>query len=189
LIDLNRYGIIAVPMVNLLEYVGNVHIFLGPYRGNPIALYLTRGTAGCEIAPKIYPWNEVIGKGETPNKAAADFEEKWKTKGLTPEMYTGPSWEGGIKPERPAPPKPPAAPKPAATAAAAATTPTPEKPAEPITDVRAGAPAGTGTAPQQPPNPPTKPEAVGTTTAPAQPEPVSTPNTASDSKVADEQTS
>jgi hypothetical protein len=186
LIDLNRYGIIAVPMVNLLEYVGNVHIFLGPYRGNPIALYLTRGTAGCEIAPKIYPWNEVIGKGETPNKAAADFEEKWKTKGLTPEMYTGPSWEGGIKPERPAPPKPAAAPKPATTAAA----PTPEKPTSaPTTDVRAGAPAGTGTAPQQPPNPPAKSEAVGTATAPAQPEPVSTPNTASDSKAADEQTS
>jgi hypothetical protein len=186
LIDLNRYGIIAVPMVNLLEYVGNVHIFLGPYRGNPIALYLTRGTAGCEIAPKIYPWNEVIGKGETPNKAAADFEEKWKTKGLTPEMYTGPSWEGGIKPERPAPPKPAAAPKPATTAAA----PTPEKPTSaPTMDVRAGAPAGTGMAPQQPPNPPAKSEAVGTATAPAQPEPVSTPNTASDSKAADEQTS
>jgi hypothetical protein len=186
LIDLNRYGIIAVPMVNLLEYVGNVHIFLGPYRGNPIALYLTRGTAGCEIAPKIYPWNEVIGKGETPNKAAADFEEKWKTKGLTPEMYTGPSWEGGIKPERPAPPKPAAAHKPATTAAA----PTPEKPTSaPTMDVRAGAPAGTGTAPQQPPNPPAKSEAVGTATAPAQPEPVSTPNIASDSKAADEQTS
>jgi hypothetical protein len=186
LIDLNRYGIIAVPMVNLLEYVGNVHIFLGPYRGNPIALYLTRGTAGCEIAPKIYPWNEVIGQGETPNKAAADFEEKWKTKGLTPEMYTGPSWEGGIKPERPAPAKPAAAPKPATTAAA----PTPEKPTSaPTMDVRAGAPAGTGTAPQQPPNPPAKSEAVGTATAPAQPEPVSTPNTASDSKAADEQTS
>jgi hypothetical protein len=56
-------------------------------------------------------------------------------------------------------------------------------------DVRAGAPAGTGTAPQQPPNPPAKSEAVGTATAPAQPEPVSTPNTASDSKAADEQTS
>ena len=81
----------AILMVKLLEYVGNVHIFLGPYRGNPIALYLTRETNGCEIAPKIYPWNEVIGKGETPNKAAADFEEKWKAKGLTPDMYTGPS--------------------------------------------------------------------------------------------------
>lgn len=144
-------------MVTLLEYVGNVHIFLGPYRGNPIALYLTRGASGCEIAPKIYPWNEVIGRGETPNKAAADFEEKWKSKGLTPEMYTGPSWEGGIKPERPAPPKPPATPKPAAT------TPTPEKPASaPATDLRAGTAAGTGTAPQQPPNPSVKPEAVGT---------------------------
>lgn len=166
-------------MVNLLEYVGNVHIFLGPYRGNPIALYLTRGENGCEIAPKIYPWNEVIGKGETPNKAAADFEEKWKTKGLTPEMYTGPAWEGGIKPERPAPPKPPAAPKPAATAAPAAS-PTPDKPAAaPTTDVRAGTPAGTGTAPQQPPNPPTKPETV-------QPQTVSTSTTASEPKSADD---
>ena len=78
-------------MGNLLEYVGNVHIFLGPYRGNPIALYLKRGSHGCEIAPKIYPWNDVVGKGETPNRAAADFEEKWKTRGLSPEMYTGPA--------------------------------------------------------------------------------------------------
>lgn len=177
----------AILMVKLLEYVGNVHIFLGPYRGNPIALYLTRETNGCEIAPKIYPWNEVIGKGETPNKAAADFEEKWKAKGLTPEMYTGPSWEGGIKPERPAPPKPPAAPKPAATAA---TTPSPEKPAPaPTTDVKAGASAGTGTAPQQPPNPPTKPEAVGTATTPAQPQTVSASVTTTDSKITDGQAS
>ena len=27
-------------------------------------------------------------------------------------MYSGPSWEGGIKPERPAPPKPPRRPEP-----------------------------------------------------------------------------
>jgi hypothetical protein len=179
----NRYGIIAILMVNLLEYVGNVHIFLGPYRGNPIALYLTRETNGCEIAPKIYPWNEVIGKGETPNKAAADFEEKWKAKGLTPEMYTGPSWEGGIKPERPAPPKPPAAPKPAAT-------PTPEKPAAaPTTDVRAGAPAGTGTAAQQLPNPPAKPEAAGTPSSPAQPRTDSASTKTTDSKSSDGQAS
>ena len=178
----------AILMVKLLEYVGNVHIFLGPYRGNPIALYLTRETNGCEIAPKIYPWNEVIGKGETPNKAAADFEEKWKAKGLTPDMYTGPSWEGGIKPERPAPPKPPAAAaKPAATAAA---TPTSEKPAAaPTTDVRSGAPAGTGTAPQQPPNPPAKPDASNTSTAQNQPQPVSASATATDAKSSDDQSS
>lgn len=101
-------------MANLLEYVGCVHIHLGPYRGNPIALYLKRTENGCQIGPKAYPWNDVIGTGETPNKAAADFEEKWKTKGLSAEMYSGPSWEGGIKPERPAPAKPPAPPKPAA---------------------------------------------------------------------------
>ena len=174
-------------MVNLLEYVGNVHIFLGPYRGNPIALYLTRETNGCEIAPKIYPWNEVIGKGETPNKAAADFEEKWKAKGLTPEMYTGPSWEGGIKPERPAPPKPPAAPKPAAPPA---TRPTPAKPAAaPTADVKAGAPAGTGTAPQQAPTPPSKPVAVASPSTPTQPQPVSASATASEPKSAEDESS
>ncbi len=102
----------------LLEYAGCVHIYLGPYRGNPIALYLKRMEAGCQIGPKVYPWNGVVGSGETPNKAAADFEEKWKTKGLSTDMYSGPSWEGGIKPERPAPPKPPTAPKPAVSSAA-----------------------------------------------------------------------
>lgn len=94
-------------MATLLEYVGNVHIFLGPYRGNPVALYLKRNGDRCIISPKVYPWNDVIGTGETPNKAAADFEEKWKAKGLAPEMYTGPTWEGGIKPERPKPAPPP----------------------------------------------------------------------------------
>jgi hypothetical protein len=177
----------AILMVNLLEYVGNVHIFLGPYRGNPIALYLTRETNGCAIAPKIYPWNEVIGKGETPNKAAADFEEKWKAKGLTPEMYTGPSWEGGIKPERPAPPKPPAAPKPASPAG---TAPTPAKPASaPTTDTRAGAPAGTGTAAQQPPNPPAKSDAAANPSTPAQPQTVSAATTAADATSTDAQSS
>jgi len=171
-------------MVSLLEYVGNVHIFLGPYRGNPIALYLTRRESGCEIAPKIYPWNEVIGKGETPNKAAADFEEKWKTKGLTPEMYTGPAWEGGIKPERPAPPKPAAAPKPAPTAV---TTPTPEKlAAAPTPDIRAGAPAGTGTAAQQPANSPAKPEAPSASLPQAQPQTVPA-STATESKSSDDE--
>ncbi len=90
---------------HLLEYAGSVHIFLGPYRGNPIALYLKRTESGCQIGPKAYPWNDVVGSGETPNKAAADFEEKWKTKGLSADMYSGPSWEGDIKPEKPAPPQ------------------------------------------------------------------------------------
>jgi hypothetical protein len=101
-------------MAQLLEYVGCVHIYLGPYRGNPIALYLKKSDGSCQIGPKVYPWNGVVGIGESPNKAAADFEEKWKAKGLSADMYSGPSWEGGIKPEKPAPPKPPAAPKPTA---------------------------------------------------------------------------
>ncbi|MCX5724007.1 MAG: hypothetical protein NTX84_05735 [Nitrospirae bacterium] len=117
-------------MAHLLEYVGSVHIYLGPYRGNPIALYLMRTDMTCQIGPRAYPWNDVVGSGETPNKAAADFEEKWKSKGLSADMYSGPSWEGGIKPEKPAPPKPPVAPKPAVAGAAQpeaapAATPTP----------------------------------------------------------------
>jgi len=106
-------------MASLLEYVGSVHIYLGPYRGNPITLYLKRTESGCQIGPKVYPWNDVLGVGETPNKAAADFEEKWKGKGLTADLYSGPAWEGGIKPEKPAPPKPAAPLKPAAPASAA----------------------------------------------------------------------
>ena len=110
-------------MAPLLEYVGSVHIYLGPYRGNPIALYLKRSDSSCQIGPKVYPWNVVVGIGESPNKAAADFEEKWKAKGLSADMYSGPSWEGGIKPEKPAPPKPPAAPKTSAPAGASAASP------------------------------------------------------------------
>jgi hypothetical protein len=118
-------------MAHLLEYVGSVHIYLGPYRGNPIALYLKRSDGSYQIGPKIYPWNSVVGTGESPNKAAADFEEKWKAKGLSADMYSGPSWEGGIKPERPAPPKPPAAPKPAATPGATTPNPGSAAPASP----------------------------------------------------------
>ena len=115
-------------MAQLLEYVGCVHIYLGPYRGNPIALYLKRSDGSCQIGPKVYPWNGVVGIGESPNKAAADFEEKWKAKGLSADMYSGPSWEGGIKPEKPAPPKPAAAAKPSAPAAAAPSSPQAQAP-------------------------------------------------------------
>jgi hypothetical protein len=135
-------------MAVLLEYVGCVHIYLGPYRGNPIALYLKRMESGCQIGAKAYPWNDVTGVGDTPNKAAADFEEKWKTKGLSADMYSGPSWEGGIKPERPAPPKPPAAPKPAAPPPPAAASP-PAQPASGSTPASTGE-ANAATAPAPP---------------------------------------
>jgi len=134
-------------MATLLEYVGSLHIFLGPYRGNPIALYLRRNGNTCVISPKIYPWNQVVGEGETPNRAAADFEEKWKRRGLSAEMYSGPHWEGGIKPEKPAPPKPAQAPKPAAAATpgpaqpAVAPKPTPAAPVGQATPTAAAAPA------------------------------------------------
>ena len=110
-------------MESLPELVGTVHIILGPYRGNPVALYMRQDGSICQISPRIYPWNRRVGIGETPNKAAADFEKKWKEAGLADDMYTGPHWEGGIKPEKPKPPpKPPAAkPAPKPDAAASAT--------------------------------------------------------------------
>jgi hypothetical protein len=106
-------------MSSLPEFVGTVHIILGPYRGNPIALYLNQEGDNCRISPRIYPWNRVVGEGETTNKAAANFEAKWKEDGLAPEMFTGPHWEGGIKPEKPKPPPKPPAPKPETPAAPA----------------------------------------------------------------------
>lgn len=129
-------------MAHLLEYVGSIHIYLGPYRGNPIALYLKRLDSHCEIGPRVYPWNDVVGKGETPNKAAADFEEKWKAKGLAPDMYSGPSWEGGIKPERPAPK---AAAAPATPGSTPGRAPTPAAPA-----VAAPGPSGAPSASGEP---------------------------------------
>ncbi len=110
-------------MESLPEFVGTVHIFLGPYRGNPIALYMRRDDAQCHISPRMYPWNRTVGSGETPNKAAAAFEAKWKENDLSAEMYSGPHWEGGIKPEKPKPPPKPAAPKPATPATSGAAKP------------------------------------------------------------------
>jgi hypothetical protein len=128
-------------MAHLLEYVGSVHIFLGPYRGNPIALYLKRTGGSCQISPKVYPWNGVVGTGESPNKAAADFEEKWKAKGLSADMYSGPSWEGGIKPEKPAPPKPAAAAKPPAPDGGAAPPPSSSSTPKPTSPSTASTPS------------------------------------------------
>jgi len=108
-------------MESLPELVGTVHIILGPYRGNPIALYMRQDGSICQISPRIYPWNRRVGIGDTPNRAAADFEIKWKEAGLAEEMYTGPHWEGGIKPEKPKPP-----PKPAVAAKKPAPEPSPE---------------------------------------------------------------
>jgi hypothetical protein len=101
-------------MESLPELVGTVHIILGPYRGNPIGLYMRQDGSICQISPRIYPWNRTIGVGDTPNRAAADFEAKWKETELADDMYTGPHWEGGIKPEKPkpVPPPKPAAPSP-----------------------------------------------------------------------------
>lgn len=138
-------------MAALLEYVGCVHIYLGPYRGNPIALYLKRTESGCQIGPKVYPWNDVTGVGETPNKAAADFEEKWKGKGLTADMYSGPAWEGGIKPEKPAPPKPAAPPpKPAAPAASAPAAPPASQPGSAPAQPQSATPPAAAAAPSVP---------------------------------------
>ncbi len=148
-------------MSTLPEFVGTIHIFFGPYRGNPIGLYLRKEGESCSIAPTVYPWNRVVGVGETVNKAAADFDAKWKEGDLAAEMYSGPHWEGGIKPEKPKPPPKPAAPKPeAAKAPETAAAPKPDAetaPASPPTDA-SSAPASAMPAPDTTPPPATPSE-------------------------------
>ena len=156
-------------MASLPEFVGTVHIFLGPYRGNPIALYLQRDEATCHIAPRIYPWNGTIGSGETPNKAAAAFEAKWKENDLSAEMYSGPHWEGGIKPEKPKPPPKPAAPKPATPAKTDAA-----KPSAPAVASTEGSAQPTAAQPNKDPEQAT-PKAQTPTLSPAPPQTSTSP--------------
>ena len=138
-------------MESLPEFVGTVHIFLGPYRGNPIALYIRQDSDMYKISPRIYPWNRTIGTGENPNKAAADFENNWKKNGLSPEMYSGPHWEGGIKPEKPKPAPPPKKP--------AASTPKPEAKTDPTPEAQTSATSPKPAPPPKPAAPAPKPEA------------------------------
>ena len=161
-------------MSTLPEFVGTIHIFLGPYRGNPIAVYLQKKGESCHISPTSYPWNRFVGIGETVNKAAADFDVKWKEGNLAPEMYSGPHWEGGIKPEKPKPPpKPAAPPKPATTepAKAETTDTTPQKTEAPLAEeVKTGTPSTAAPANSQgnsiePPQ--TKPLSLNPTQTPA----------------------
>ncbi len=147
-------------MSTLPEFVGTIHIFFGPYRGNPIGLYLRQEGDSCSIAPTVYPWNRFVGVGETANKAAADFDAKWKTGDLTAEMYSGPHWEGGIKPEKPKPPPKPAAPKPEAATPKTEST----QAAAPSPTAATGVSSQTGA-----------PESADAATAPANPPPGSTP--------------
>ena len=174
-------------MSSLPEFVGTIHIFFGPYRGNPIGLYLRKEGDSCSISPTSYPWNRFVGVGETVNKAAADFDAKWKEGDLATEMYSGPHWEGGIKPEKPKPPPKPAAPKPEAAKPETPLAESTQVSASPKTGTAApGVPSQTETASEQPavatspgPDPaPTEPTPVkdgpapsGHTSAPKQEQP------------------
>ena len=101
--------------------VGTVHVFQGPAKSNPVALYARKDGEEYRVAAVVEPWTVVVGKGPTINKAAGDFEIKWKAQPIPADQYTGPYWEEGIKAE-----KPPAPPKPAAPAPGAAATPAPQ---------------------------------------------------------------
>lgn len=106
------------------RFVGTVHLFQGTAKSHPVALYARKQGDEYLVAPMIEPWTIVVGKGATLNKAAGDFEIKWKARPIPADQYTGPHWEEGIKAEKPPPP-----PKPAAPASAAA--PPPVAPAAP----------------------------------------------------------
>lgn len=111
------------------RFVGTVHLFQGPSKSNPIALYARKQGADFVIAAVIEPWNTVSGAGPTINKAAGNFEINWKAQPIPAEQYSGPHWEEGIKAEKPAPP-----PKPPAPAAGAAAQPVPTPAAPPSAD-------------------------------------------------------
>lgn len=163
-------------MSSIPEFVGTIHIYLGPYRGNPIALYSRHADGAVRVSPTMYPWNRFVGIGETVNKAAADFDAKWKAGDLAPDVYSGPHWEGGIKPEKPKPPpkpKPPAATKPATPEAQPSEPSAPTKPdagtaaASPTTPGDSASPRSASSPPLAPPpaapaeaNPDTSPENV-----------------------------
>jgi len=116
-------------MTQARRFVGSIHVFQGPQKSNPTGLYAVKNGEEFAISPLVEPWKGVVGTGPTINKAAGDFELKWKAQPLPPDQYTGPHWEEGIKAEKPpAPPKPAAAP-PAAPAKAAA--PASDPPAPP----------------------------------------------------------
>jgi hypothetical protein len=102
------------------RFVGTVHFFQGPNKGNPVALYARKQGADFVISAVIEPWNSVSGTGPTINKAAGNFEINWKAQPIPAEQYSGPHWEEGIKAEKPAPPPKPAAPAPAAAAGSTA---------------------------------------------------------------------
>lgn len=119
------------------RFVGTVHLFQGRSKSNPVSLYARKEGDTYVVSPVVNPWKTVIGKGVTINKAAGDFEIKWKAQPIPAEQYTGPHWEEGIKAEKPPPPPKPAAPP----VAGAAATPAQQTPVAPATPV-----AGTGDA-------------------------------------------
>jgi hypothetical protein len=123
------------------RFVGTVHLFQGPSKSNPVSLYARKEGDTYVVSPVVDPWKTVIGKGVTINKAAGDFEIKWKAQPIPAEQYTGPHWEEGIKAEKPPAPPPP---KPAAPpAAGAAATPAQQTPVAPATPVAGAGDAST----------------------------------------------
>ena len=88
------------------RFVGTIHLFQGPFQSNPVSLYARKEGDTYVVSPVVDPWKTVSGKGATINKAAGDFEIKWKAQPIPAEQYTGPHWEEGIKAEKPPSPKP-----------------------------------------------------------------------------------
>lgn len=96
-----------------MEFIGTVQFRVNNARGNPVAIFMEQGDGECRITFRLSQWRHIVGAGATVNKAAADFETNLKAALSSEGAYEGPYWNGGIKPEKPAPPKPAAAAAPA----------------------------------------------------------------------------
>ena len=100
-----------------MELIGTVQFTVNSKRGNPVALFLEQSEGECRITSRLPQWRHIVGTGATVNKAAGNFEANLKAALPSEGAYDGPSWNGGIKAEKPTPPKPSAT-APAATPAA-----------------------------------------------------------------------
>lgn len=119
-----------------MEFIATVQFREDGARGNPVSIFMEQGDGECRMTFRLPQWKHIVGVGATANKAAANFETNLKAALPSEGAYEGPYWNGGIKPEKPAPPKPPApaptakpALSPAKTAASPPATP-PPPPAE-----------------------------------------------------------
>lgn len=89
-----------------MEFIATVQFRENGARGNPVSIFMEQQDGEVRITFRLPQWKHIVGVGATANKAAANFETNLKAALPSEDAYEGPYWNGGVKPEKPAPPKP-----------------------------------------------------------------------------------